>query len=70
MPIFLIILASIAMIVSGLSLTSILNAASSKDATRIMNAVILVLVIWFITLAIEAIKEKKLRKRLKSLMKI
>lgn len=67
MPIFLIILASIAMIVSGLSLTSILNAASSKDATRIMNAVSLVLVIWFITLAIGAIKEKEIAQAVKIL---
>lgn len=55
--ILFITLADIGTVIAGISLSEILNAASSKSVMRILYAILFVLIIWFITLFIETIKE-------------
>lgn len=55
--ILFITLADIGTVIAGISLSEILNAASSKSVMRILYAILFVLIIWFITLIIETIKE-------------
>lgn len=55
--ILFITLADIGTVIAGISLSEILNAASSKSVMRILYAILFVSIIWFITLFIETIKE-------------
>lgn len=67
LPICLIVLADIGAVISGLSLSEILNAASSKNVEKILKAIILVLLVWLITLCLEARKEYRIAQSVKVL---